>query len=176
MSAESEEPQADDPRQLDLFPEATQDEGTMRKMRQVVGSPLEKPFEADLPSAELGRLLAHGDVMESVLRVGIHKMREELKRRGEAKLAEVQGCRTYGRTQLLDGPDMKEFHPNANEKETFYVGMDVHPDGASAYASNYEGQVSFFGRKIEREYPGYLVTWDGRHDHPVNLWVPVSKL
>lgn len=171
-----EEPQADDPRQLDLFPEETRDEGTMKRMRQVAGSPTENPFEARLKSAELGQLLAHGERMEEVLRTGTHRMREELKKRGEAKLAEVKDCRTYGRTQLLDGPGMKEFHPNANEKETFYIGMDVHIDGASAYAPNYEGQVSFFGRKIEREYPGYLVTWDGRIDHPVNLWVPIGKL
>lgn len=172
----AEEPQADNPGQLDLYLEKAPDDNTLERMRQVAASKAEKPFEADIPSAELGQLIDHGELMEGILRTGTHRIRQELEKRGAAKLAEVKGCETYGRVQLLSGRGMKSFHTGANEKEAFYVGMDVRPQGASVYSGNYEGQVERFGRKIEREYPGYLVTWDGRPDHPVNLWVPISKL
>lgn len=71
---------------------------------------------------------------------------------------------------------MKSFHRGASEQEAFYIGIDVRPDGADAYSESYGQGVLSFGRKIERKYPGYLVTWDGRIDHPVNMWVPISAL
>lgn len=169
-----EEP--DDGRQLDLYLEQGPDDDTLKQMRAIIASPEKDPFERELGAKGLGALALKGEEMESVLRNGNHRVREELKRRGEEKLKLVKGCGIYGNAQILDGKGMKSFHRGANEKESFYVGMDVRINDASVYKPNYEGVVRVFGRTIEREYPGYLVTWDGKYDHPVNLWIPVSAI
>lgn len=176
MPTEAPEPQEDDSRQLGLYLEGAPDDRTLERMRQVAGSPAENPFEAELPTADLAQLAAHGEEMKKVLETGVRKIREELERRGEAKLAEVKGCSTYGRTQILSGTGMKTFNIGANEREAFYVGMDIRIESASGYDRNYLNMVHVFAEKIQRDYPGYLVTWDGKSDHPVNLWVPISKL
>lgn len=171
---EIEEPESG--RQLDLYLDKGPDDETLKMMRAITASPENDPFERELGPKELGVLALKGEEMESVLRSGTHRIREELKRRGEEKLKLVQGCSVYGQVQILTGDGMKSFNRGANGKESFYVGMDVHIDGASVYKPNYEGAVRVFGRTMEREYPGYLVTWDGRYDHPVNLWMPVSAI
>lgn len=176
MSPEEPGSKEDNSGQMDLYLEKGPDDNTLERMRQVAGSSEQTPFEADLSAVELGALAHSAEEIERVLARGRHRAKEELKKRGASKLATVEGCKVYGRTQILSGSGVQNFHRGANKKEAFYIGMDVRPDGASAYSGDYERQVQRFGRHIERNYPGYLVSWDGRVDHPVNLWVPISKL
>ena len=114
--------------------------------------------------------------MARVLRTGNYRVKEELKRRGVEKLKTIPGCTTYGIPQILEGSSMKNFHPEANVKEAFYIGIDVRTDGVSAYDKAYPERVISFGRRMERQHPGYLVHWDGRVDHPITMWVPISAL
>lgn len=172
----SEEKKPGDEKQLGLYLEKGPDDDTLKDMRAITASPETSPFERDLDAKKLADLALKGEEMEQVLQSGNYRVREELKRRGAEKLGQVTGCNIYGRSQILDGRSMKNVHHGANEKESFYVGADVHIDGASVYEPNYNVSVSLFGKRIEREYPGYLVTWDGRYDHPVNLWIPVSAI
>ena len=165
---------SEEEKQLGLYLEKGPDNDTLKDMRAITDSSDEEPFERDLDTKKLGNLALQGEEMERVLRSGNYRVAEELKRRGEEKLKEVTGCKVYGRAQILPGTCVRGFNPGANEKESFYVGLDVHIDGTSAYDTNYVNRVNSFARRIEREYPGYLVTWDGRIDHPVNLWIPVS--
>lgn len=131
---EKEEPESG--RQLDLYLEKGPDDETFKKMRVITASPEKDPFERELGAKELGVLTLKGEEMESVLRNGNYRLRKELKRRGEEKLKLARGCRIYGNAQILDHKGMKMFNSQANEKESFYVGMDVRIDGASVYKPN----------------------------------------
>ncbi|MEK7547602.1 MAG: hypothetical protein AAB540_01775, partial [Patescibacteria group bacterium] len=120
---------SEEEKQLGLYLEKGPDNDTLKDMRAITDSSDEEPFERDLDTKKLGNLALQGEEMERVLRSGNYRVAEELKRRGEEKLKEVTGCKVYGRTQILKGEGMKSFHRGANEKESFYVGMDVHADG-----------------------------------------------
>lgn len=105
------------------------------------------------------------------------RARAELKRRGLEKVKTVQGCEVrMGRVQILTGEGMKSFNRGANEKESHYVGVEIGFPGVSAYDRDYPDRVHRASERFERANPKYLITWDGRHDHPINLWIPISEI